>query len=429
MQLYRHLGAWLAKNLVIEDSPFDEELAQRWWQLLGLPPVWANRLAEVNLRWDGEHLRFNVAHLAPSEAAVVDPFQVAHQCLLHVWRFNKFSEGRWTSVSNSSRTLVASLSLGLDSIVGSVRSQESGSDYYLHGYTRFSEQLRRSICIASVMGHVADHMVEALLEDDRVCLRAAELREELADELAYANGLETSVFDRLAMCILGDPGRLASDARRASEAAQPEIPQDVCARKIQQLARLQYRPAMSQDAVKLLAHASWTTTAVEQGHASATLAHGCHPELNEDMVLARSALHSARSLLPDETEGLRQEPENARLQRLQRCVPSRTTGQNMFFKEAFERMQANSFTDDAVPQGAKEELLARTHAEWRTLPEEAKAYCKNQAAEHARQRAAMIARKLQEHTHQVALRRQRARQDQERDATGLWAHASVGTFL
>ncbi len=116
--------------------------------------------------------------------------------MLHVWRFKKFSDGRWASVVETSKTLLASLALGLDSVVAAVRGRESETDYYLHGYTRFSVELRRACSVAAIAGNVAGQMIESLLEDDRVCLRAEELRDQLTEELEYVASLGDDIFQR-----------------------------------------------------------------------------------------------------------------------------------------------------------------------------------------------------------------------------------------
>ncbi len=64
--------------------------------------------------------------------------------------------------------MIASLALGLDSVVDAVRVREGETDYYLHGHTRFSVELRRACSVAAIAGNVAGQMIESLLEDDRV---------------------------------------------------------------------------------------------------------------------------------------------------------------------------------------------------------------------------------------------------------------------
>ncbi len=217
------------------------------------------------------------------------------------------------------------------------------------------------------------------------------------------------------------PGQLASDVRKASLVAasffwrhvlleaqqapwslasgdiaanleklarQTQVPQDVCARKIQQLARLKWMPVIVQDAVALLAHVSWTTVVVEQGHASATLMHRVHPEYNEDVLLARSVLHSARSLLPDELAQTRLAREDTRAQRLERLAPGRTSGFNMYFKEAHATLAAQR--GSGLTQEVKVSLMTRVHTAWRALAPRKKATYDRMAKEHADKRLPRI---------------------------------------
>ena len=176
VQLFRHLTCWICEHLVVDDEPAGpQDVARRWLSLFGIDPNWAERLAALDLRWDGTHLRANILAGRVDRTDGADMLGEIHACILHVWRFKKFSAGRWTSVSSSSRSLLAAVSLGLDSVVAFVCEQFAETSYYLSGYNRFIEDLRRVVSIASTSGWVADQLVEAFLEDDRVALRSHEL--------------------------------------------------------------------------------------------------------------------------------------------------------------------------------------------------------------------------------------------------------------
>lgn len=318
------------------------------------------------MHWAGGHLRVNISLLQQS-GEPFDVLQAAHIRVMHVWRFKKLSEGRWTSVSSSARSLCAALALGLDSVVGFVRGLPAESDYYLHGYSRFSDSLRRACGVICVAGWVSDQLVEAVMEDDRVCLRAGELHETMLGELRFVGRISFDHFQRLATCVSPetDASSLRADCLQAawvaasffwrqvlSEAWRPpwslaqgdiglnlqhlaspnSIPENVTAAKNQQLARLGWRPLVLQEALQLLGHLSWSTLSVEQGHSSATLLHRQHAEYSEAVLLARSWLHACRNLLPDEAEQKKRQREDDRMSRLFRKVPRRAVGQSMLFK-------------------------------------------------------------------------------------------------
>ena len=230
---------------------------------------------------------------------------------------------------------------------------------------------------------------------------------QLASDVRKASLVAASFFWRHVLLeVQQAPWSLASGniaANLEKLARQPQVPQDVCARKIQQLARLKWMPAIVQEAVALLAHVSWTTVVVEQGHASATLMHRAHPEYNEDILLARSVLHSARSLLPDDIAHTKRAREDERAQRLLRLVPGRTSGFNMYYKEAHATLSAHR--GSGLTQEAKESLMTRAHTAWRALSPRRKATYDKMAKEHASQRVMSIAETARAHAEQVRLRR------------------------
>eukprot|EP00974_Lingulodinium_polyedra_P022330 2155345-Lingulodinium_polyedra.AAC.1 len=58
-------------------------------------------------------------------------FEKLTLCIMGVMRFPKFTDSRWLSVGTSARTMVASMLLGLDSLVAFCRKDPATSDYYI----------------------------------------------------------------------------------------------------------------------------------------------------------------------------------------------------------------------------------------------------------------------------------------------------------
>lgn len=75
----------------------------------------------------------------------------------------------------ASRGLTGALSVGLEAFVDFVRKQPSVSDVHLHGFARLSPEAKRFVSIISVAAFVPDNVLVALLENDRVAARLAEL--------------------------------------------------------------------------------------------------------------------------------------------------------------------------------------------------------------------------------------------------------------
>lgn len=383
-------------------------------------------------------------HTVP-EGGEFDALGLAYMCILHVWRFKKFTEGRWTSVSSSCRTLLASLSLGLDAILEHVRGKESESDYYLHGYARFGEELRKAVCVASVAGWVVDQAISSLLEDDRVCLRCEALDELIRDELAFVGDISSDHFDRMGPFVSAnqDSRSLQSDCigaawvsasfftrqvlRIASEppwalaigdislnldrlASQDHRPVDLTTRKIQELARMRWHRPQLIEAVHLMKFLSWSTLSVEQGHSSATLMHRHHAEYSQDVLLCRALLHSCRNMLPDEREANKRKREEAFVERMQRKVPRRANGPGMLFKDLFA-LHSTKQDGAPVPQKVKQELMRAASKQWAALDVIQKDRYVARAHELAERREKELDQLNTAHMEQVRLRRRRVEED------------------
>ena len=79
------------------------------------------------------------------------------------------------------------------------------------------------------------------------------------------------------------------------ELAAMEIPPDESlARKIWALANMDFPREQLVEGVRLLQHVGWTSTIVEQQHASATMVRRVHPTYGLQMICSRALLHTAR---------------------------------------------------------------------------------------------------------------------------------------
>ena len=63
--------------------------------------------------------------------------QEISRCLLYLFKFRAFSDTRWATMGPSTRALVASMGVGLDTLVRSILRDPSTSNYYLGGYFSF----------------------------------------------------------------------------------------------------------------------------------------------------------------------------------------------------------------------------------------------------------------------------------------------------
>ena len=179
----------------------------------------------------------------------------------------------------------------------------------------------------------------------------------------------------------------------------------------------------------MLKQVSWTTTSVEQGHASATLVHRFHSEYNEDILLARAVIHSARNLLPDQNEERRRDREDARSARLERKAPQKISGFNMLFKDMMSTWSDQHPGPVAFEQRCT--LMTLAHAQWRKLTKPRKDEYRARAVTAASEKAVQIAAETLEHKQQVMLRRQRLHEERSleqglvRLGSCRWSHADL----
>ena len=83
--------------------------------------------------------------------------------------------------------------------------------------------------------------------------------------------------------------------------------------------------------VQLLAEIRWTTTIVEQGHASASLAKKAHAGYGVKMIASRAHLHMIRPLLQQPPVPRHLRSLEAEVQHLQKRAPQRLSGKALFF--------------------------------------------------------------------------------------------------
>ena len=134
----------------------------------------------------------------------------------------------------------------------------------------------------------------------------------------------------------GCPWRLAAgdiDANLDTFAADPEVSLDPIANKVKRLAQAWMTRERLKAGVSLLQEIPWSTTPVEQAHASAARLQRYHPEYGTSMLAARATLHQCRHLFLTPPEVHKAEKAEARLAALQKKNPFKFRGSNAFLAE------------------------------------------------------------------------------------------------
>ena len=400
--LHGNLKSFIGQALETTAEPFDAEAVSRFWTLLGVAPDIVDLLAELNLHWSGGRLYVSAASMEHPDA--IERISTA---ILHIFRFRKFTTGRWLTVGESCRTLTAALCVGLAGLVDLIRKSPKTSEFYIHGFGRLAGQARKYCVIAGVSSHIADAFLAQLLEDDRLATRGAELQQVLADELAWLAGVEPFAWARLASlfpegyagpalrsecvgsaCIAAAfitrqvlqplkkcPWSLAQgdiQANLQALGAQDHVPRDPTAQKIQTLVRLGYNTAQLTRGLELLRRVSWSTSVAEQAHASVSVFAKLHPEYGANMLAQRALIHMMRPLVvpPKPTALDRME---STLRRLERKQPAKLSGRQVFLKEAIAAAQATSNYSPSQKKAVAMGIMKRHATKYNELSEREKA--------------------------------------------------------
>ena len=259
--------------------------------------------------------------------------QKVSACMLGVFRFRPFTTSRWITVGDSSRSLVASLCLGLQGLVHMIRQSPDTSDYYIHGFGQLDDETLKYAIVAAMSSNVSDAILIELLEDDRLPRHVAAIERGLQEECQWVANVKNFTWTRLSGLLSGLPAKalrstccLAASisaayfTRRCLQVVQ-SFPWKLCAnniadnleqlasqrqcpsadattQKIHHLLRVGHTRRALVEGVLLLRDVHLTTNSIEQGHGSAATIIRAHKQYGRDMLSQRSFIHMMRFMFP-----------------------------------------------------------------------------------------------------------------------------------
>eukprot|EP00971_Amphidinium_carterae_P267686 5310239-Amphidinium_carterae.2 len=94
--------------------------------------------------------------------------------------------------------MVAACLLGLASLVAYVRAKPHTSDFYIHGFTRLSKELKLFLVLGAAVSYVGDALRALVLEDSRLCKCHQHAKSAVLEELLYLESLPHAVVAWLA---------------------------------------------------------------------------------------------------------------------------------------------------------------------------------------------------------------------------------------
>ena len=400
-QLHRHLAHFVHSKLSISDAPTDRQEHYAYWIALGVESEVADHLADLRVRWTGAGQL-----VVPNEALIEGWQTILTDCMLSVFQFKQFTHSRWTTVGQSCRTLAAALSLGLQGLVGYIRSLNK-SEYYIKSFGKLNGKVLKYVCGAAVIANVADAVLVELLADDRLAIRVYELQDLMQDELTWLSELGEDVWLRLGSLCDVAAKRLRMDCLRAASVSAAYVdfkaltpakgypwtlcrgdikqnlffltledePEDPTAAKIQQLMAHGYNVDLLAEGVQRVGDVHWSTVGVEQAHGSAATIHRFHPDYEVQTLVVMYILHIMRSLLPKTgpTTYIDQ-----RLEWFAKKQPHKAHGRSAFFAQLMQAVK------DFPPEqrGEVGRMVMKAHGQmWNELSLEQQAHYVEEAAE------------------------------------------------
>ena len=365
--VYGRIGEFVSRYLELAESDCDKAIVYEHWASLGVGPEMAEALSDLDLFWSSGRLRVSHVH---RDAA--DVGERVTGCLIYFFKWRKFNESRWLTIGAACRAMVGSLSVGLHALVDLVQKDQSCSDFYLHGFGRLNERLKKFCVVASVASTTPDSVLMELLEDERVSARLSTLTEAVQTEVGWVCNLSDGVYARFASAIgQGSPQLLRTQCFEAANTtagfidirifrvarslprslcqgdieanltflhASPK-PEEYTSEKIWSLLQLGFSRRKLVEAVQLFRDAAWSTAVVEQAHGSLAAVRRVHSEYGVDMLCLRCMVHVTRALFfeprVDPTVG---NPQKA-LVRLGKRRPETVTGRHMYLQNAMAEIK------------------------------------------------------------------------------------------
>ena len=211
-------------------------------------------------------------------------------------------------MGDSCKTMVIALLTGVESLVRAVRRHPKTSDYYIHGFGRINEDIKKFMALAAISSYISDGFLSSMLEDDRAPMKLASLEEGIMDDLLCVSNLPLDVYRAVAEACDCNMLGLRSDCVVAATFSAGfitfkvlrvahELPWALCAgdvssnlgalvggdepreatsAKIYRLLKLGYNRNQLVKGVQLLGSLIWITTATEQGRGPTSAVHNIH---------------------------------------------------------------------------------------------------------------------------------------------------------
>ena len=313
-------------------------------------------------------------------------------------RWENWSDTRWGSIGSRARLFVASLCIGVDSLVHQLATTGKDNDKYYIGAAnkRMTLAVKKYMVIACTCTFPAEYFVNRLLEDDRFVRHANALWQGILAECQYVCEIPLTTWTRLAalldcpslpahtlrheaLCSMWTSigyirtegysqlqhgalrftqGESIADTVAALARLDPSELNDPLSRKVHFCAT--FDPAECEAALRLLLDVPCSTGLVEKGHSAGALTKKFHHGLQTPTLITRAFLHEVRTLVrPNkvETQIMQAEENIGKVLGSSRHV--RYSAQNAFAADLIHMANATAQATRAGPAQENNKCIAK----------------------------------------------------------------------
>lgn len=434
-QIANHLSGWISGVLSYADWEYEP---YGLWVMLGVDAGIMELMVSLELRWDEDSGRLLVAERWRNNP---DTALVVRTAIMGVMKYKKWSESRWVTIGTNCRAVVASLLLGMPSLIHYIRTRPKESDYYISGAgEKLNNEERRFLVNAALLSHLSDTVLCSLLEDGRLALMRSSVESEILAEMQWADGLGDATVGLLAGVANMSALDLRTDlmtgiltsasflhhrlrparsvpwtlcgsgkSEKLNQFAAGPRPECGVGQQIHDLLSIGFPEATIIEALTVLENIDWSVTPAEQGHRHASAIARAHPGYCRDTLQARSQLGQLVTLWPKDETASKEAALLRKLHQLEKRRPVNYQGRQEFCKGLLELMKKKRAAGLISNPHVGKQVMATHHTHWNSLPKERKELWEKQAEESRAKKARLNdAEKQRCRAELLALRHQRS---------------------
>lgn len=322
--IIKNLRGWIERHLHYEDSAMDLADRSAMWNMLGLEGEWLDIILDLQLRFEGDHLKVGLQHQGDPD--LLNRIEVS---ILHLFKYRRFTDSRWVTLGSTGRSAVASMIVGVSSLVDYCVADSKSSSYYVQGWQRVGEDCKALFGAVAMSSFVADSALQLILDDGRLPRILGDVDRDLMAQVEFVCGMSPAVWSCVARACGLNERTLVDDSIMSAVTqaayihyktkpareypyklnrgdklsnlselkAMPDRPSEETTGKIWELLQ---RGVPAEDllpGLDLLDQVDWSGTPVEQGHVKASRLMRKHPGYASDSMQCRAQVATMTAML------------------------------------------------------------------------------------------------------------------------------------